>query len=491
MGWRPSFKQFTMAEKDTGFIPPHSIEAEQAVLGAIFVDPACLPEITLILKRPETFWRTAHQHIYQAVQQLSSEGHEIDWVSVGEQVRKNGTLDECGGADALHNYLQEISHRVPSAYGAERYATIVRDRSLMREIVLRAGDIRAMALDETRTPKDVIERLERDVYEIAAQRYHGETHTIQQLIQQVMEQQQHLREWRNSHDGSLLPGLGSGYSVLDSYTTGWKSGELIVVGARPGQGKTSLLLNLAENIAWDRMQQREDGRGGVLVFSLEMTATELVQRVLCSRAEVDLKRVKLAAYTKDEEAQLKQAMGELAQVPLFVDDSFTLNLSEIRSKARRMKERHDIDAIFVDYLQLVKDNDRLDRHLQIGNISRGLKALARELQLPVITAAQLNRGVEQRSSREKRPMLSDLRESGSIEQDADQVILIYRKEDEETMATINSEELAAVDLIIAKNRNGPTGDIPFHFHKRTTKFVPAEARPGYHDFKSIPTSQAR
>jgi replicative DNA helicase len=480
-----------MAESETAFVPPHSIEAEQAVLGAIFVDPGCLPEITLILKRAESFWRTSHQHIYAAIQQLSAEGHEIDWVSVGEQVRKAGRLDECGGADALHNYLVEISHRVPSAYGAERYATIVRDRSLMREIILRAGDIRAMALDETRSPGDVIEKLERDVFEIAAQRYHGETHTMQQLIQQVMEQQQKLREWRNSNDGTLLPGLTSGYPILDSYTTGWKSGELVVIGARPGQGKTSLLLNLAENIAWDRFQNREDGKGGVLVFSLEMTATELVQRILCSRAEVDLKRVKLAAYSREEEAQLKHAMSELATAPLFVDDSFTLNMSEIRSKARRMKERHDIDAVFVDYLQLVKDQDRLDRHLQIGNISRGLKSLARELEIPVITAAQLNRGVEQRSSREKKPMLSDLRESGSIEQDADQVLLIHRKEDEDTLASINVEELAAVDLIVAKNRNGPTGDIPFHFHKRTTKFVPVDFRHKQDDFRPMPTSHAR
>lgn len=479
-----------MAETEA-FVPPHSIEAEQAVLAAVLVDPGCLPEVSLTLKRPDVFWRTSHQHIYRAIQQLSSDGHEIDWVSVAEQVRKQGALDECGGADALHNYLVEISHRLPSSYGHERHAAIVRDRALLREVVKRAGDVRSMALDETRNVKDVIEKLEQDSFEISAQRYHGETHTMQALIARVMEDQAKLQEWRRGHDGNMLPGLTSGFAVLDSYTTGWKKGELVVIGARPGQGKTSLLLNLAENIAWDRHLNRIDGRGGVLVFSLEMTATELVQRVLCARAELDLKQVKMAAYGRDEEARLKQAMQEMAQVPLFVDDSFTLNLSEIRSKARRMKERHDIDAIFVDYLQLVKDNDRLDRHLQIGNISRGLKALARELEIPVITAAQLNRGVEQRSSREKRPMLSDLRESGSIEQDADQVLLIHRKEDEETLATINHEELAAVDLIIAKNRNGPMGDIPFHFVKRSTRFVPADRRHGVHDFTPMPGNHAR
>ncbi|MCA8911318.1 MAG: replicative DNA helicase [Planctomycetes bacterium] len=465
--------------EDTAFIPPHSIEAEQAVLGAIFIDPGCLPEVTLILKKPQMFWRASHQHIYHAIQQLSAEGHEIDWVSVGEQVRKDGTIDECGGADALHTYLSDISHSVPSAYAAERYATIVRDRALMREIILRAGDIRSMALDETKTPGDVIEKLEQDVFDIAAQRFHGQTHTVQALIQQVMDQQAKMREWRLSHDGHALPGLSSGYSDLDAFTTGWKAGELIVIGARPGQGKTSLMLNLAENIALDVHNRREDGKGGVLVFSLEMTATELVQRVICSNAGVDLKKVKLGLYNREEEGELKEATQRLAQAAIFVDDSFTLNMSEIRSKARRMKERHDIECIFIDYLQLVKDNDRLDRHLQIGNISRGLKALARELDIPVITAAQLNRGVEQRSSREKRPMLSDLRESGSIEQDADQVLMIHKKESEEGL--IDTNELAEVDLIVAKNRNGPTGDVEMLFRKRFTRF---ELR------QSIPTNWA-
>jgi replicative DNA helicase len=480
-----------MSDTESGYVPPHSIEAEQAVLGAIFVDPNCLPEVTLILKRAEMFWRTSHQHIYRAIQQLSSEGTEVDWVSVGERVLKNGAIDECGGNEALHAYLQEVSVRLPSSYGVESHAGIVRDRALLREIVVRAGDIRAMALDKTKSPKDVIERLEQDVFEIAAQRFHGHTHTMQELIAQVMQDQAKLREWRNSHDGNMLPGLTSGYAALDTYTTGWKPGELVVIGARPGQGKTSLMLNLAENIVWDRHQNRDDGKGGVLVFSLEMMGSELVQRILCSRAEVDLKRVKLADYNKDEEVALKQAMEDLSQVPLFVDDSFTLNMSEIRSKSRRMKERYDIDVIFVDYLQLVKDNDRIDRHLQIGNISRGLKALARELEIPVVTAAQLNRGVEQRSSREKRPMLSDLRESGSIEQDADQVLLIHKREDEESLVNINTDEVWPVDLLVEKNRNGPTGTVKFHFHKRSTKFLPAESRPGYNDFRPMPTSHAQ
>jgi replicative DNA helicase len=236
------------------------------------------------------------------------------------------------------------------------------------------------------------------------------------------------------------------------------------------------MLNLAENIALDTHTRHPDGTGGVLVFSLEMTATELVQRVLCANAGVDLRKVKLGMFSRTEEESLKEATNRLASAPIFVDDSFTLNMSEIRSKARRMRDRYNIDVIFVDYLQLVKDNDRLDRHLQIGNISRGLKALARELNIPVITAAQLNRGVEQRSAREKRPMLSDLRESGSIEQDADQVLLIYRKEGEEQ--TNSNEEVSEVELIVAKNRNGPTGDVPMLFRKRVTRFEMRQSMPG-------------
>jgi len=453
---------------ETAYTPPHNLEAEQAVLGAIFVDPQCLTEISLILKRPEVFWRVSHQHIYRAIQHLSVDAHEIDWVSVVEQVRKNGELEACGGNEALTAYLSDITHGVPSAYGAERYALIVRDRSLMREIALRSGDARAMALDEKQSPAEVLAKMESDVHELASQRYHGETHSMQALIRQVMEQQARLREWRQSHDGHLLPGLSTGYSDLDAYTTGWKPGELVVVGARPGQGKTSLLLNLAENIALETPSRHPDGDGGVLIFSLEMTATELVQRVLCANAGVDLKKVKLGMFTHAEEDALKDSTNRLATAPIFVDDSFTLTMPEIRSKSRRMRDRYNIDVIFVDYLQLVKDNDRLDRHLQIGNISRGLKALARELNVPVVAAAQLNRGVEQRSSREKRPMLSDLRESGSIEQDSDQVLLIYRKEPED--ATTHNEEVSEVDLIVAKNRNGPTGDVHMLFRRRITRF---------------------
>ena len=196
-----------MPEPTQAIAPPHNLEAEQAVLGAIIVDPACMVEVSLILKRPEMFWRVSHQHAYRAMQQLWSEGQEIDWVSVTEQVRRVGALEACGGAESFQNYLTEVAHGVPSAYGAERYATIVRDRHLMREIALRSGDARAMALDETRTPADVLAKLEADVHELASQRYHGETHSMQALIQQVMDQQARMREWRQSHDGHALPAL--------------------------------------------------------------------------------------------------------------------------------------------------------------------------------------------------------------------------------------------------------------------------------------------
>ncbi|MDC1142659.1 replicative DNA helicase [Planctomycetota bacterium] len=466
-----------MNEEANTNLPPHNMEAEMAVIAAIFVDPGCLPEVTLVLKRPEMFWRTSHQHIYRAVQELSSVGETITFVSVGERLIKNAVIDECGGSDAVHNYLRDIVGGVPSSYGVERMANIVRDRSLMREVIHRASDIRAMANDPTQQPADVIEKLEQDVFEIAAARYHGETHSVQELIQQVMDQQATMKEFRLKHDGAGLPGLSSGYTDLDQFTTGWKSGELIVIGARPGQGKTSLMLNLAENMALETHERRDDGKGGVLVFSLEMTGTELIQRILCSNAGVDLRKVKLGLYNNEEEALLNDAMSKLAPAAIFVDDSFTLSMSEIRSKARRMKERHDIECIFVDYLQLVKDNDRLDRHLQIGNISRGMKSLARELEIPVVTAAQLNRSVEQRSSREKRPMLSDLRESGSIEQDADQVLMIHKLEEVDD-PTINLEEVHPTDLLVVKNRNGPVGDVHMLFHKKFTRFNQRQHTPG-------------
>ncbi len=467
-------------------VVPHNIEAEQAVLGAIFIDPACLSEVALIIKAPEMFYRASHQHIYRAIQDLSARGAEIDWVHVTEGVRKQGALEACGGAEMLNAYLSEISHAVPSSYGAEGYASIVRDRFVMREIVHTSGEIRSMALEETRTPGEVIEQLERKVFELAAARYHGETHNFLALLNDVIKQQQLMKEWRLGHDSHILPGLSSGYSDLDSMTTGWKAGELIVLGARPGQGKTSLALNVAENVALTTHERREDGRGGVLLFSLEMTGSEIVQRILCARAGVDLRAAKLGAFRNDDEARLKEAKSQLANAQIYIDDSFVLNLSEIRSKARRLKERADIELIVVDYLQLVKDNERLDRHLQIGNISRGLKALARELKVPVIAAAQLNRGVEQRSAREKRPMLADLRESGSIEQDADQVIMLYPLQGTEPTDG-PTQDSYPVDLIVAKNRNGPTGDVHMVFHRRFTRFELA-ARGVPSNFSKVPQS---
>lgn len=455
---------------ETSVTVPHNIEAEQAVLGAIFVDNACLSEVAPILKSADMFYRASHQHIYQAMLTLSARGAEIDWVHVAEEVRKQGALEACGGTEMLNAYLSEISHAVPSAWGAEGYATIVRDRYVLREVVHSAGDIRAMAMEESRSPQEVIEVMERKVFELAAARYHGETHNFLALLNQVIEQQQAMKAFRQSHDAHKLPGLSSGYSDLDEFTTGWKPGELIVVGARPGQGKTSLALNLAENVALSTHERREDGKGGVLLFSLEMTGTEIVQRILCARAGVDLRSAKLGIFRGDDERRLDQAKAQLANAQIYIDDSFTLSMSEIRSKARRLKERADIELIIVDYLQLVKDNEKLDRHLQIGNISRGLKALARELKVPVIAAAQLNRGVEQRSTREKRPMLADLRESGSIEQDADQVIMLYPLQGTEPENGGATQESYPVDLLVAKNRNGPTGDVHMVFHRRFTRF---------------------
>ncbi|RIK61758.1 MAG: replicative DNA helicase [Planctomycetota bacterium] len=465
-------------------IVPHNIEAEQAVLGAVFIEPACLAEVSLVVKTPEMFYRASHQHIYRAILDLSARGAEIDWVHVTEEVRRRGGLEACGGAETLTAYLSEISHAVPSAYGAEGYASMVRDRYVMREIMHTAGEIRSMALEETRTPGEVIDRLERKVFELAAARYHGETHNFMELLSQVIAQQQQMKEWRMSHNADRLPGLSSGYSDLDQMTTGWKGGELIVVGARPGQGKTSLALNIAENVALTTQDRREDGKGGVLLFSLEMTGTEIVQRILCARAGVDLRAAKLGVFRGDDEARLNEAKNQLATAQVYIDDSFTLNLSEIRSKSRRLKERADIELIIVDYLQLVKDNERLDRHLQIGNISRGLKALARELDVPVIAAAQLNRGVEQRSTREKKPMLADLRESGSIEQDADQVIMLYPLQGTEGEGPQPSQDSYPVDLIVAKNRNGPTGDVHMVFNRRFTRFELAARVPTH--FARIP-----
>jgi replicative DNA helicase len=459
---------------NTPLVVPHNIEAEQALLGAVFVDNDVLDDVRSIVRSPQQFYRGSHQHIFDAMCRLREAGHEIDWIHVAAAITKAGHLEACGGKDLLDAYLVEISNGVPSAYGAEGYATMVRDRWVMRELVHAGGDIRAMGLDQTRSPVEVIEMVERKVFELAEARFSSDIVDFLDVFNAVVEQQKKMVEFHRGNPDKL-PGLSTGLSDLDQMTNGHQGGELVIIGGRPGQGKTSLLLLMAEALAMTTHERRDDGKGGSLVFSLEMPREQLVQRLWCGRAHIDLRRLQRGSLTNEELVALSATQKELAgRMQIHIDDNANIRVSEMRSKARRYVRQYGVECIFVDYLQLMKDDDRLDRHLQIANITRGLKLMARELNVPVVAGAQLNRGVEQRNAKMNRPQLMDLRESGSQEQDADKVYLLWPDQDPQ----YDSQPCQPYKICVAKQRNGPTGDVDVLFEKRAARFL-AAAKPKF------------
>ncbi|MCG3184712.1 MAG: Replicative DNA helicase [Planctomycetes bacterium] len=451
---------------DAGYIPPHSIEAEQAVLGCMFVDPSCIDAVRLALPDPAMFWRHSHQVIYRAILQLHDNDLELDWITCADAVEHNHELEACGGRDALQTYLADISNSVPSSYGVQRWAAIIQREWRRRELVLVAGDARAVALDGARQDPagDAVDLLERELTRLDQSRQHAQLVPIDEAVAAAESQREQVEEWRRANEGAL-PGLSSGWSDLDQLTLGFRGGELIVVGARPSQGKTACLLGMASHFLVNAAQAGET----VLIFSYEMGTVELAQRVICQVAGVDQRNYRLGKLDYDERGAVLQATN-LIRPAAYIVDNGELRLPAVRSIARGVARKHKLKAILLDYLQLVPDDNALDRHLQIGNISRGLKAMARELDIPVITAAQLNRGVEHRS--EGRPKLSDLRESGSIEQDADQVLLLHR-----TTPDKEKDELEVLEysFLLEKNRNGPTGGVPMYFHKTSARFVQRSA----------------
>lgn len=473
-------------------LPPHSIEAEQALLGAIFLDPRVLNDVVSIVKNEEQFYRTAHQHIYSSMVRLFNEGKEVDWITVQHELERQGIRDEHGGKD----YLIQITEMMATSASALQWAEIVRDKAILREIIRSASEMRQNAYDPKVDPAMLIEKFEEEVFRLGATRFHAQTKNLQELLREVQKQLEYFKKLRT--EAGAVPGLTSGFRDLDRVTTGFKGGELIVLAARPGHGKTSLALNLAHHVAatadsrlGKRAMDHRDYRkpGGVVFFSLEMTQVELAQRLVCSEAGVSLRDVRSGAINQHQEQSLKDALVDLGNAALFIDDSFNLSMTEIRAKSRRLKDKYDIEMVIVDYLQLVQGDPRLERHELIGVITRGLKALARELQIPVLALAQLNRSIEARRGAQQRPMLSDLRESGSIEQDADMVMFIQRdrmldlKQQEEhrnamTMVMDEAErnrldDVEPATLVVAKNRSGPVDDVRLQFRKSCTRFEAA------------------
>jgi len=435
-----------------GRIPPQSIDAEACVLGSMILHSPAI-DIVLQMVEADHFYRQAHRLIYDALVAMRDGRKEIDLVTLKEELIRRDQLEQVGGVD----YLVQLVEGTPSSANAEHYARIVRDKAMLRGLIIAGTDMIRDAYESTDEPDKIIELAEQKVFDIASARIGDQAVSLKGLLEETFEQLM-------SNEGELITGLPSGYHQLDDLTSGFQNGEMLILAARPSMGKTSLLLNIAEYMAV--IDHRP-----VALFSLEMSKSQIAQRLLASHSRFDLRQMRRGMISSEDWNTLKVAAGDLEQAPVFIDDSAELTILQLRAKARRLKAAHDIQAVFVDYLQLMSYAGRADsRQQQISEISRGLKALARELNIPVIAAAQLNRGPADRETH--RPRMSDLRESGSIEQDADVVMLLHC-EDYYHRGQANYTPTEITDLIIAKQRNGPIGIVRLMFLPRCTRFEQA------------------
>ena len=442
-------------------VPPQSIEAEVCVLGSMILDAGTI-DIVVQICQEDCFHRPAHQLIYQALVDMRQANKPIELVLLKEELQSRKQLEQIGGVD----YLVEIVEGVPSAANAEYYARIVRDKALLRDLIVAGNEIIRKAYDAQDEAPEVIEQAEQRVFKIASRQIGDEAVPLNSLLQQTFETLQKT-------EGQMITGLGTGYPLLDELTSGLQAGEMIILAGRPSMGKTSMILNVAEHMGV------RDGNP-VAVFSMEMSREQLAMRILSSHARFNLRQMRRGTISPEKWTSLQMAAGDLQQAPIYIDDSPLLTVLQLRSKARRLKSAHDIKCVFVDYLQLMTyRGGAKSRYEQITEMSRGIKALARELKIPVVCAAQLNRGPEDRTGH--RPRMSDLRESGAIEQDADVVMLLHNEDYYHQGESLEDYKPKNVtELIIAKQRNGPTDMVPFTFKPECTRFEPA-APPGSYD----------
>ena len=447
----------------SGKVPPQNLEAETSVLGSILLSEQALDPILIDVKlRSEDFYRQSHGLIFQAMIRLKekTDPEPVDVLTVSEQLSKEGNLEDAGGTAYVHS-LPTI---VPAAGNARHYARIVKEHALMRRLLSTTREIQDDVFTFQGPVRELLEQAESRLFHIAHDDRAGELRSIADVLHDELDKLE-----RVSREGISVTGTPSGFKDLDEKTGGFQPGNLIVLAARPAMGKSALMLNIAENAAV------KHGKA-VAVFSLEMSETELAQRFIASQAKIDGDDLRKGRVKQDRWPKVVSATEKLANAPLFLDDSSDLGILELRAKARRLHGRHELGLIFVDYLQLMRPEDSTSQRVeQIGQISRGMKMLARELGVPVVALSQLSRAVESRP--DKRPLLSDLRESGNIEQDADLVMFIYRDD----YYNKESERPGEADLIIAKHRNGPIGDVALTFMPRYPKFSTLYREPGYGD----------
>jgi replicative DNA helicase len=446
---------FYMSDLFADRIPPQNIEAEQAVLGAIFLEPSSLTLASEILI-PEDFYRAAHQKIFNVMLKLNDEGKAVDLITVTEELAATKLLEDTGGV----SYLSELAASVPTAANIEYYARIIEEKSLLRRLIRTATDIAQDGYTREDEVETVLSEAEKNILAVAQRKNAGAFHNIKDVLVRTYDNIESM----HARVGEIT-GIATGFTELDKMTAGFQRNDLIIVGARPSVGKTAFALNISQNVATKTGEN-------VAIFSLEMGAEQLVMRMLCAEGNIDAQRLRTGSLTDEDWGKLTMAMGSLSNAGIFIDDTPGVRVNDIRAKCRRLKQEHGLGMILIDYLQLILGSGRSgeNRQQEVSEISRSLKQLARELQVPIIALSQLSRGVEQRQ--DKRPMMSDIRESGSIEQDADIVAFLYRDDyyDKE------SENKNIIEIIIAKQRNGPTGTVSLAFVKEYNKFVNLERR---------------
>ena len=438
-----------------GRAAPWSAEAEQAVLGAMLLDQDAALRASELLE-DSMFYREAHRRLFRAMAALTERRTVIDHITLRDELMRRGELDAAGGLE----YLAELVDAVPTAANLEFHARIVKDKAILRRLIEGATAIVTEAYDGKATAAELLDSAESRIFQISQQRGDEGFTRIKEMLWPTMERIETLQK-----SGKAITGVPSGFTDLDSLTSGFQPSELIVVAARPSMGKTAFCLNIASNAALEGQ--------GVAIFSLEMSKESLVHRMLTAMARVDSQRVRQGSLRDFDFTQLARAAGILQSCPIWIDDTPALTLLEMRSKARRLKAENDLRMVVVDYLQLMRSPEYSENRVQeISDISRSLKALARELEIPVIALSQLSRASEQRGG-ERKPILSDLRDSGAIEQDADLVLFIHRPEyyDRE-----DESKRGLAEVMLSKNRNGPTGDVQLRFSREYTRFDNFSAR---------------
>ncbi|MCA0988790.1 replicative DNA helicase [Guptibacillus algicola] len=441
--------------------PPQNIEAEQAVIGAVFLETDALTTATEVLQ-PEDFYRAAHQKIFSVMIELSEKGEPVDLVTVTSELQDRSLLEEIGGV----SYLSDLANSVPTAANVEYYSKIVEEKSILRRLIRAATDIASDGYAKENKIENLLSEAEKSIMEVSQRKNTGAFISIKDVLVDAYDNIEMLQN--NTGD---ITGIPTGFSELDRMTAGFQRNDLIIVAARPSVGKTAFALNIAQNVATKTDEN-------VAIFSLEMGAEQLVMRMLCAEGNIDAQRLRTGALTGDDWQKLTMAMGSLSNAGIYIDDTPGIRVGDIRAKCRRLKQEKGLGMILIDYMQLIRgDGSTENRQQEVSEISRSLKGIARELEVPLISLSQLSRGVESRQ--DKRPMMSDIRESGSIEQDADIVAFLYRDDyyDKE------SENKNIIEIIIAKQRNGPVGTVELAFVKEYNKFVNLERR---HDESDIP-----